>query len=117
MNLGDTFHLLEHLWVVVSNPTADGSIAMVNFTTLRRPCDETCVLNAGDHPFIRHPTIVAYGRGRMSPLNAHAAIQRQPRDERVRRRVLDRIMRGAIQSEATPPRVLRAIQDTLATRW
>lgn len=32
MNLGDT-HIIEgHLWIVVSDPVADGSVAMVNLT-------------------------------------------------------------------------------------
>lgn len=115
MNLGESFHILGHLWVVVSKPDADGSVAMVNFTSYRQPCDETCVLDVGDHPFIRHKTVVAYSHAKMVPASAHATIrQQQMPGDRVNRRVLDRIQRGALVSLATPPKVLRAIEATLA---
>ena len=41
-----------HLWVIVTQP--DPLCIIVSLTTLRFSRDQTVVLNAGDHPFIKH---------------------------------------------------------------
>ena len=114
MKPGDSYYILDHLWIVVSHPAADGSVAMVNFTTHRPPCDETCVVNVGEHPFIKHKTIVAYGFARMVPARAHADVKKQPSGAPVGQKLLERILRAASQSLATPPKVLAAMEATLA---
>lgn len=50
-----------HLWAILWGPAgpADAYLA-VFLTTLRPHSDKACVLQAGDHPFIRHDTAVAY---------------------------------------------------------
>jgi len=86
---------------------------MVNFTTLRRPCDETCVLDVGDHPFIRHRTVIAYGRGKMVPASGHDQLKPLA-DERVTRTVLLRIMRGSQGHQGLAEDMRVAIENTLA---
>jgi len=69
MNGGDTFRIPQpgtsldsHLWIVISDPSIDAKrILIVNFTTLRADSDRACVLNAGEHPFVKHETCVNYG--------------------------------------------------------
>ncbi len=66
MNLGDTFvnlnpGLLRHLWMVISRETGDGWV-IVNLTTYRPDCDESCLLGPNDHPWIRHRSSVEYRR-------------------------------------------------------
>jgi hypothetical protein len=49
-----------HLWVIVSDPDADGNCLIVSLTSFKGCSDRTVVLNAGEHPFIKWPTCVAY---------------------------------------------------------
>jgi hypothetical protein len=68
MNAGDTFRIPQpgttldsHLWVVISDPTADEeNILIVNFTTSRADSDKACILKPGEHPFVAHETCVNY---------------------------------------------------------
>ena len=67
--LGQTFLVLAeggHLWVVVTPPFGpEGDFIMVNMTTLRSSTrDRSCLLDVGDHPFIRHATAIFYGDAR-----------------------------------------------------
>lgn len=45
-------------------------VAMVSFTTIRPdiPHDGACVVQAGEHPFIRHPSYAYYRDVRLEPL-------------------------------------------------
>lgn len=64
---GDTFYLTRetgqqpHLWVLLWGPSgADDGFLAAYFTTLRPHSDPTCVINGGEHPFVRHDTAVCY---------------------------------------------------------
>jgi hypothetical protein len=65
---GDTFRIPQpgtsldsHLWVVISDPSIDAeNILIVNFTTSRADSDKACILQAGEHPFVKHETCVNY---------------------------------------------------------
>lgn len=47
-----------HLWMVVAD---DGrSIVIVNVTTLRSGVDTTTLLERGEHPFIKHDSVVNF---------------------------------------------------------
>lgn len=35
---------------------------MVNISSHYHGCDETCLLDVGDHPFVRHPSYVFYAK-------------------------------------------------------
>jgi len=53
----------EHLWVIISDPTAyPESVVVVNLSSCsdNRRYDSACVLKAGDHWYIRHDTFVYY---------------------------------------------------------
>jgi len=68
MKAGDTFRIPQpgtsldsHLWVVISDPAADAvNILIVNFTTSRADSDKACILQPGEHPFVKHETSVNY---------------------------------------------------------
>lgn len=114
MNLGDTYIIEGHLWIVVSDPVADGSVAMVNLTSHKPPCDETCILNPGDHPFVRHKTIVKYCWATMvTPQKQVEVTRRFPARAPVGGALLAKIQRGALTSEATKPKIATAIEATL----
>lgn len=51
----------SHLWLVLSDPIRDPrNIILVNFTTLTDEKEAVCVVNAGEHPRVTHPTCVNY---------------------------------------------------------
>ena len=74
MHCGDTLlipapgsGLTPHLWIIVTEPTPDTHLCViVNVTTLRNSQDQTVTLNASDHPFIRHPSVVRYSDARFA---------------------------------------------------
>jgi hypothetical protein len=64
---GDTFIIpkssasREHLWIVITDPDPSTREAVcVNLTSAENQEDRTVIANVGDHPFIKHETIVFY---------------------------------------------------------
>ncbi len=56
----------EHLWVLITQADpATGEAIMVNITTQRPHSDTTTILVAGEHPFVRNPSVVFYADARM----------------------------------------------------
>lgn len=49
-----------HLWVIATEPNADGFFATVSFTSLRGAKDQTVTLLAAEHPFVKWDTCVLY---------------------------------------------------------
>ncbi len=90
-SLGDTFlagrelHGTHHLWVVINDPTRHSNTALfVNVTTMSAIAETTCVLQAGDHPFITHQSWIRYASAKtalvaeLDRLEAGGMIIRQP---------------------------------------
>ena len=50
----------KHLHVVLTYPNDEDQVLVVSLTSLKSKSDTTVVLQAGDHPFIRHDTVVEY---------------------------------------------------------
>lgn len=52
----------KHLFVVLTEPCNTGCVAIVNFTSIRtgRYFDRACLIDKGEHEFIRHPSYVFY---------------------------------------------------------
>jgi hypothetical protein len=75
MKVGDTFLYplspphSEHLWIVLTNPDADGSILIVSVTTAysndKDYIDATVRLNRGEHEFLTKESSYIYYRGAM----------------------------------------------------
>lgn len=102
----------KHLFVILTAPCGDAnnvlSVAWVSLRSVdpRVPYfDRTCVLNVGDHPFIKHPTWVDYAKARIDPV---AAIDRGIRDGKLiphdpmSPEVFVRIAQGLCLSDETP---------------
>ena len=67
MKAGDTFLLLDrhtgvrHLYVVLSDPEqSSDQIFIVMVSTRGDGKEECCVLRVGDHPFLKHDSVVVY---------------------------------------------------------
>lgn len=114
MDAGDTFTFVEkgvdshrHLWAVISDPLIDVAdpVVIVSFTTYRRGKGPTCLLNVGDHPFIKHPTMVDYSRAidvSNAGLDGCANAAKLLLQESLQPHVLDRIRQGAAASPFIP---------------
>ena len=91
---------IPHLWFVITEPQPDeGLCVIVSLTTLRHDRDQTMLLNVGDHPFIRHASIVLYS-------DAQIAAGTIAQLEACSTRVLKLIQDGARQSPHTPKKIL-----------
>jgi len=97
----------DHLWVVISDPQANPTdpVVIVNLTTYRSDKDCTCILEPGDHAFVRHRTVVHYGgayavpTGRLDEMRSLGELEPQPP---LSPALLGRVRDGAGRSEFTP---------------
>jgi hypothetical protein len=110
--------ITPHLWIVLTQPDqATQLCAIVSVTTLRESKDQTVILRAGDHPFVRHDSAIFY-RGAMivdsrriaSEIGAELALAR----ERCTAATLKLVQDGVGASPFTPPKVLRFCKDQWA---
>lgn len=116
--LGDTFLVGDgshpsHLWIIITTPRGpDGEFLIVNMTTLtEHKEDRSCVLDAGDHPFVRHKTVIAYHdarTGTQAALREHSGMV-HPR-EPVSAAILSRIQQGALKSAFLRPKFRAMIE-------
>ena len=77
MNAGDTFFVQQvgklydsHLWMVLSDPALNiNQVLIVSLTTRGRDDDSACILNVGDHPFVRQKSFAlpVFRGGRRHP--------------------------------------------------
>ncbi|WP_373413732.1 hypothetical protein [Ensifer aridi] len=103
---------VHHLFAVMNDSCAEHQCLIINITSIKphKSHDPTCVLEAGDHPFIQHPSYVLYRMaqtprwshiGRMVDLNYYLT-RDDWGDE-----VFNRIAQGIYDSEETPLRIIR----------
>jgi len=107
MKAGDAFRFSysRHLWVVVSDPVINPDrVLIVNMSTDRK-IDQSCILQSGDHHFVRHSTCMRYDRARLvadRDLESHLSRGDIRLDDPVSSVVLDRIRQGAEVSDYIP---------------
>lgn len=98
----------SHLWIILTDLDGDGKVVIVNVTSLRPDtADKTTVLRAGDHPFIKHDSVVYYADARFADANQIEAglgmnsplfVQHPSCSELL----IKRISEGLLTSEFTP---------------
>lgn len=60
----------SHLWVILSDPAIDAEeILIANLTTYHQGRDESCVIHAGEHPFVRHTSCINYRESRVTSID------------------------------------------------
>ncbi len=111
---GDTFWAVDpnenynyHLLVLISDPAKNpDKVVMVTFTTWEKYKDDTCLLEPGDHPFIKHTTSVKY-----DGLNEILSVEKienllsrgkLERKDPLSEQVLEKILRGACETKFIP---------------
>ncbi len=83
MTPGETIIGLDfgnHLWIVLSSPTADGLVALVNLTTHDRSpaCGPECtVITPGQHPFVTRDSCVYFRKAYLNLLGPLEAARAQ----------------------------------------
>ncbi len=119
ISAGDAFLVPEnragipsHFYVIVTSPLRNGGkVLLVNVTTWKDNTsvglDDTCLLDIGDHPFIKHRSFIAYNCARVTPVSAieealrrGSLILKQPCSEQL----LDRIRQGLLDSPFASPK-------------
>jgi len=105
----------NHLFVVLTPPHSSDDVLSVLTVSLStwhddRPCDDSCVLDVGDHPFVRHRSFIRYNRARISP--AQVLIDGVQKGDFRGKQSLDvdalqRVIDGLNRSPDVTPRVAR----------
>ena len=68
MGPGDTFlwpSRDDHLWLVISDVDPVGQLIVVGIYSHQPHYDRACLLEPGDHPFVKHTTCVQYVTARL----------------------------------------------------
>lgn len=108
---GDTFmfdddeDVTGHLHIVITKPNEKGEVVTVPVTTQRRHSETIVMLDKGDHPRIKHPSVISFTHSRIRTLasidaliKSYDATKKPPMDESV----LKRCREGALESDNTP---------------
>jgi hypothetical protein len=110
LNSGDTFLTGDgdednfHLWIIVT-PVTEGEVITVCMVTAIKKSERLVVLENGDHPFIKHESVIAYRYSRIRTvedieelLEKKQARKKEPTSEAL----LKRIQAGLMDSDLTP---------------
>ena len=117
MTPGDTFLIPDaigpHLHFILSR-LPDGSVILAHFTTRRTYTDDTCVIQPGEHPFVKKETIVRYDQAYVCPAANLASLERIiiRKLEPLSGELLARILRGALSSPQTPDKIKNLIRNS-----
>lgn len=110
----------EHIYFICNDPVfypkiAKTSFLAVNLTSIVEGVehDPTCVLNVGDHSFVKHPSYIFYGKADIFGVETIAG-QVQSGDIRIHHPCEDstfqRILAGFTQSSFVKPKILNYYQ-------
>ncbi|AEF84832.1 conserved hypothetical protein [Treponema primitia ZAS-2] len=105
--------LTRHLNVIITEPTEDMNYLVVPITSYREDTngnpipgqDDSCILKAGSHPFLKHKSYVRYKNARqMSAVEILVGIQKGLliRKEDMNPRIIQEMQRGAEDSPHLP---------------
>ncbi len=122
LELGDTFLLprdtnkVSHLWIVITESEEMGKAVCVNVSSSSSSfCDETVVLQPGDHPFISKKSVIRYMDAKVLDLKeVDKAIKgcfhfTCVKKEKCEHELLKKIQEGLLESQHTS----KHIQDRL----
>lgn len=101
----------KHLFVVCTDPCENNQQVLVPISSVRsRLCDQTCLLQPHEHPFLRRESFVFYRQTRIEAhqvlLDGVAQSLFEPRDDMNGQTFL-RVFNGICRSSQTPRRVKR----------
>jgi hypothetical protein len=108
LNVGDTFldpgrGVEWHLYVVVAK-TVGGEVLAFNLTSHSPGCDESCVIEPGEHPYVTRRSVIAYRMTQTFPeLELDDSLRNGTRraHERASDALVRKIQRGGLASDKT----------------
>lgn len=115
MNPGDTIFSI-HLWVICSGPQPpDDAVVAFNLTSKDWDSDTSCVIQAGEHPYVRHESVIAYQYGELFRPDHIARLKLlAPREyDPVSPELLLRIQQGAVASPDTREQLKKIMRAVL----
>jgi hypothetical protein len=74
MEAGETFYLPDksadgHLWIVISDPGKNPDrVLLVSMTSYDVSKEDVCLVDAGEHPKVKHKTCISYKPARQTSL-------------------------------------------------
>ena len=107
----------DHLHIIITDPSKKtGCVLVMNIWSVKGSKfeDETCVLQGGDHPFVRHPSWVVYDR---AFLESVGRLRRQYQIGAIydagslANGVLRRIQSGAFETTSVPFECMDALRE------
>jgi len=95
----------DHLFVILTSKCNEGHHLLVNFSSIYEGVfhDDSCVVNEGEHPFIKQPSYIVYRQARIDKAT-HLIKCFKPK-EPVSDELFKRICEGLLLSTHTPKRV------------
>ncbi|HSQ60785.1 MAG TPA: hypothetical protein VLT84_10195 [Acidobacteriota bacterium] len=116
---GDTFHLKAavtnpHLYVAAYHDPLKG-LLLVNMTSDMK-YEATCILNPGEHPFVKVRTLIAYEHARLYTAYDCQQIEAQGITQKhapLAPEVLRRVQDGVLNSRFTDRRMKALVQEAL----
>jgi len=104
----------EHLWIIATEPNADGQFATASFTSLKGAKDQTVTFLKNEHPFIRWDTCILYSLAEITSiqtlqacLDCGSAKMHQDAPAAMLGLILD----GFVASDFTKNRVRQFVRD------
>ena len=93
----------HHICIILSDPERSNGrqVLYVPIITVRKNSDETCVLEVGNHPFIRHISCVDYAR--LNQRSESHLLKVGTLREPLQSGVLDRVLDGVMHSPHSKP--------------
>ncbi|MBI4949255.1 MAG: hypothetical protein HY955_03825 [Deltaproteobacteria bacterium] len=98
----------EHLYIIIA--IEDKKALFVNITTKKEKSDCSCVLNKGDHSFIKWPSVINYAEAKECDISKiERALQSKifKAHKPVSPELLERIINGAKISQSLPSNLLK----------
>jgi len=59
----------KHLFIIIAMEESSNTALLVSFATPKIGCDESCCVNAGEHPFLIYNSVVNYADARISAIS------------------------------------------------
>jgi hypothetical protein len=111
---GDTFMLDDdedatgHLHIIITKPNARNEVVTVSVTTQRKYSETLVTLNAGDHPRITHPSVIAFAYSKVRTITQLETLMKSydcKKKPPMSEEILDKCRKAALESDNTPNEV------------
>lgn len=109
--------LKRHLRIIITNPDFENNYVVITVQTLRGTfMDTTCIIEKGEHPFIKHTSVVNFSKTLM--MNEHEIINGIQRGllidkKNVSQSLLEKLQKAAISSDKISENIKQILLNNL----